>query len=826
MMKKGYTRALLWVTLLVILWSGLVMITQKDAAAQTVSPQTGSGQSTGTGAGVLDLVTGQTFYGLPGIEQRLNTLDFADMRGHWAFLPVLRLAAQGVVGGRSPGVFAPEEPVTKEEAVALLKRAAGTGSSSSTGRAGQNRFNLTANFTSAQASQPAQRQEVAAWLAQVLGLTPVAQGVYPLLSGFTDGVQVAAEWAPWVEALLREGLLSGTTYGTLAPGAPVTRAEMAALVDRADGYLAARRGVRRVEGQVVDRTVTTGADGGMIYTLRVATFAGPVINLEVRTAAGGAPLLDFPLYRRGSLALGRELLPGDALRLFLQGEQVLWAESLGEGQYRTGRVIAAYGQEIWLVDDKGEQYRLALSPLVSQEVVPGQEVNFAVQGDLVTQLVPVDAASSPAYSYQEVKTVSGQVREIRGDTLVVATTYGEEEIRVSSTTSISRGGRSLELSDLKIGDQVKARVEPGGLGVEVQVGAGNGRIAGVICGKLDKANYLDGRVVLRDTQEFYYGQWLPGSALRSLSIAREAWPSSASSTSLSWSRPNLSSEKVLVVLAQGPQGQEGVRLVRVGEHTRLYEGYLDSVSLGGKKLWLEVDEEPFLLDGDYIIIKNGQMAAPEDLKHGDYVFMVATPGTDGRRIALVFTETLLPPAWRLYRGEIYSIAKEDLELDEVEKLGGGEDQYDWSEAEDDTMEFELSWEPVILSGGKTLSRQEFIQSRFSEDFYDYQAYMVCRDKEVWGLSLYPPGTLEVTKMSLGKVKEVDYSSAQMTVEAVRDWSPGYQSWQTNDFSLDLSLENALVLKGRQMASWKDLDVEDTIYFVHDNRRALLVVVPD
>lgn len=775
------------------------------ATAQGTFLQPGLGQQKSTAP--PEPVTGQTFYGLPGMEQRLAALNFLDTRGHWAFLPVLRLAAQGLIRGRNPGIFAPEALVTREEAVAFLKRAAGLEGGSS----------ALPNFTPEEGSRPAQRQEVAAWVARALELTPASQGIYPLLAGFSDGGQVAEEWAPWVEALLQRGVLSGTTSGTLAPRAPITRAEMAALLDRADKFFMARRGVLKVEGKVVDKAVSIGTDGGVTYTLRVATFAGPVINLEARAAAYGAPLIDFPFYNGELLTLGRELVPGQAVRLLLQGEYVLLAENLGEGGYWTGRIIASDGQELLLVDDKGEQRRYRLTPLVKREIVPGQEVTLLVQGGFITQLVPVEASSTPAYSYQEPQIIVGQVREIKGSTLAIATPYGEAQARITASTSISRAGRALELADLKVGDKIKARVDAGGQAVDIHVGTGFERIIAVLYGRLERADYLSGRIVLRDTQEFYYGRWLPGSPIRSINLAREALPQS---------RLNLSSEKVLVALAKGPQGEEGVQVVRTGENTRLYEGYLDFISLGGNKLWLAGEKEPFLLGSHSMVVKNGQRAAPEDLQEGDYLFLVTTPGTDGRQVALALTESFLPPSWALYRGEIYAVGKDSLEIDDAEKLGGAKDQYDWAEAEDDSMEFQLSWEPVILSNGKILSREEFTQSRFTEEFYGYRAYLLARRKEVRGLSLYPPGTVDLTKMSLGRVKYIDYSSARLTVEAVRDWSPGYQIWQSNDFPLDLALQDALVIKGRQIVSWEDIAGGDSLYLVHDHRRALLVVVPD
>ncbi|WP_156273797.1 S-layer homology domain-containing protein [Neomoorella glycerini] len=803
----------------------------------------------GQGPGMMaELVTGQTFRGLPFPEERLAAVRFTDTRGHWSFLPVLRLAAQGIIHGRDGGLFAPDAPVTREEALSLLARAAGWegittspagGSPNSPLALAAARGLLTDQekaFAAADWQLPARRQEVAAWVGRALGLTPIAGGLYPYLAGFTDGNEVDSQLAPWVEAVLQRGLMSGVAAGTFAPQRAMTRAEMAALLDRVDNDLAGRRGARWVEGQVMERTETWLGNRELLITLRVATFAGPIINLEIKKDAGGNTLADFLLYKDGRLTLGQELTGGEAVRLILQGENVLLAESTAGQQYLNGMVLAAGDKELLLVDDQGRQYRYGLSPHLAAGSggdsgglpLPGQVVNLAVQDGTVTRIVPLDGTGTPAYSPGDTRVVTGYLRESGTDAIVIVSAAGNEEtVKITAATAITRSGRAIMPGDLKTGDPVKVQVDAAGHALGIQVGNSTGRLGRILKGKLDRINSFDNKLVLRDTREFYYGSWLPGDPLRAVNLTREAAASLAGASRDLLAPYGPYAGEVIVVLAGGPQGEVGVKAVKLDNSTRLYEGYLDFLSLGGREIRLASARDPVTFNQESIIIKNGRQVEAADLEPGDYLFTVVEPVPGGRRAVLVFTEDILPSSWQLYRGRIESVAKESFALEDVEALGGEADRpYDWQETDDYTMEFRLAWEPVIMGRNGPLSRDEFTSGRFTGEYNGYQAYTLVRGEEAHGLLLLPPSTIGPTMTSLGRLQEIDQDSGHLTIAAVRDWSPGYRNWQNRNYPLEVEAGKALVMKGRAMAALEDLAPGDNAYLIHDQKQALVVVVID
>ncbi|GEA16619.1 hypothetical protein E308F_28650 [Moorella sp. E308F] len=840
-----YHKYLAAVLCLLILFAAAV----PAAAAQEI---TGAGSQgtylTGQGSDVTaELVTGQTFRGLPYPQKRLAAVRFTDTRGHWAFLPILRLAAQGIVHGRGGGLFAPEAAVTRAEALILLARAAGWEGSAATA-AGQAvaavvpaaTWNLLTDrekaFTAEEWQQPAPRQEVAAWVGRALGVSPAASGLYPCLGAFSDGDEVDDELAPMVEAVLQRGLMTGVRAGAFAPRQAMTRGEMAALLDRLDNELAAGRGSRRVEGQVMDRVETWSGNGEKIITLRVATFAGPVINLEIKKDAGGNSLSDFILYKAGRLTLGQELSGGEAVRLILQGEYVLLAESTAMAGSLRGMVLAAGEKELLLVDDQGRQYRYAVSPHLAVESrgyssdlpLPGQVVSLTVQDGTVTRIVPLDGTGTPAYIPGDTRVVTGYVREAEAGAIVIVDATGNEEtFKITGSTTISRAGRAIMLADLKTGDPVKVQVDAAGQALGIQVGNSTGRLGKILKGKLDRINSFDNKIVLRDTSEFYYGAWLPGEPLRVVSLTREAAASLAGTSRDLLVPYGPYTGEVIVVLAGGPQGEVGVKAVKVDASTRLLEGYLDYLSLGGREMLLAGAVDPVAFTRESIIIKNGRQVEAADLELGDYLFTVAAAVPGGRQAVLIFSEDILPSSWRLYRGRVEAVSKEGFELEDVEEMGGQDDRlYDWEETEDYSMEFQLDWEPVIMDESGTLSLDEFVEARFTGKYDGYQAYTLVREEEARGLLVLPRSAVGPTMTSLGRLQEIDPDNGTLTLTAVRDWSPGYSQWQDRDYSLELDARTALVVKGRAMAALEDLLPGDNVYVIHDQKQALVVVAMD
>ncbi|MGB9867920.1 MAG: S-layer homology domain-containing protein [Bacillota bacterium] len=176
------------------------------------------------------------------------TARFKDISGHWAEAQVTHLLDLGIITGYEDGTFRPENPVTREEFVALLARAIRLQlSGSSVTQAFQDvtptRWSYpyvqaavkagliqTSDYGSRfQPAQPISRGEIAAMLVRAAGAEP--PGAVSLRPTSIPDVP-SDKVANYVAAALSRGLLAGYPDGSFRPTASTTRAEAATTVAR------------------------------------------------------------------------------------------------------------------------------------------------------------------------------------------------------------------------------------------------------------------------------------------------------------------------------------------------------------------------------------------------------------------------------------------------------------------------------------------------------------------------------------------------------------------------------------------------------------------
>lgn len=197
---------------------------------------------------------------------------FADIQNHWARSSIEKLAAINLFNGYEDGTFRPDEPVTGAEAVALVMRLAVESEPEESGEeelteesAGNEEIDSAAgddtgeetdeeipegeldevpawsreavreaarrgiiNLNRFHSRVQAERARVAVWVAKALGLQPVDTAEIP----FKDAYLIAPEDVGYIMALYKEGLIAGTPGGKFNPNSAITRAELAAIMER------------------------------------------------------------------------------------------------------------------------------------------------------------------------------------------------------------------------------------------------------------------------------------------------------------------------------------------------------------------------------------------------------------------------------------------------------------------------------------------------------------------------------------------------------------------------------------------------------------------
>ena len=201
---------------------------------------------------------------------------FSDVNNHWGAKVIEKLSAIGLVGGYEDGTFQPNKPVTMAETIALLMRVApdeeledpvdgeeesasdvevqnedaaeaGDDNAENQDETGEEQEEVQEEIPGwamgavEKASQKgilnmnrfhshvqAERAQVAVWVAKTMGLEPVDSEELP----FTDSNLLSTEDAGYLMALYNEGIISGTPGGSFNPNSAITRAELAAIMER------------------------------------------------------------------------------------------------------------------------------------------------------------------------------------------------------------------------------------------------------------------------------------------------------------------------------------------------------------------------------------------------------------------------------------------------------------------------------------------------------------------------------------------------------------------------------------------------------------------
>lgn len=213
-----------------------------------------------------------------------NEIEFNDMsQASWATEDVAQLAADGIVNGVGNNDFAPNQPITNAEALALIDRALSGGQTPSgvtlqfqdsnqipswavSAIEEDISLGVLQNSGVLNPNAPTTRAQFVTWLLSGMGLTTQASSTPTTdLSAFTDASQIPAQDAGFVALAVQMGLLNGVSTTQIDPNGTITRAESAAMVARA----------QRTFGTPAE----TSAQSTSLVTGVVSSVSGSTINV-------------------------------------------------------------------------------------------------------------------------------------------------------------------------------------------------------------------------------------------------------------------------------------------------------------------------------------------------------------------------------------------------------------------------------------------------------------------------------------------------------------------------------------------------------------------
>lgn len=206
-------------------------------------------------------------------------LDFGDLNQKewkWAYDHIIRLAAQGVFNGYEDGSFKPKNNITRIEALVAAVRLLGLKEEAEK----PENMNATLNFkdfdqlknkygwavgyvtvalendlfsesdVSIQADKPANRLWASILLVKAMKLEAQAKLKMDTVLPFRDTKDIPAGSVGYIAVALEKNLITGYSDNTFQPNRPVTRAELAALLDRVDQQLPGDQNAQAITGTI------------------------------------------------------------------------------------------------------------------------------------------------------------------------------------------------------------------------------------------------------------------------------------------------------------------------------------------------------------------------------------------------------------------------------------------------------------------------------------------------------------------------------------------------------------------------------------------------
>lgn len=278
-----------------------------------------------TGATVKLTNTGKGVGNSKNNDKKFKFNDCYDTQ--WAINAIEKLAGKGILSGNGKGQFAPKSDVTHVEALAMVLRLTGDSEKAdSLGKkvhpyykgvmpiwgygyiyiAIEKGILLPEELKDFNPNKPAKRHEIAKYIIRAMGKTEEALDNMDEDLDFKDSSAIPDKSVGYVYLVNELNIMVGDDNNKFNPMEPVTRAQMAVLLDRAEGKF--------------DTPDTDKKKSGIVFVS--ANEANNKITVTVKgTTTTYEYLDDVSVYKNDELSDIDDLVKGDVLKLYLNNSK-------------------------------------------------------------------------------------------------------------------------------------------------------------------------------------------------------------------------------------------------------------------------------------------------------------------------------------------------------------------------------------------------------------------------------------------------------------------------------------------------------------------------
>lgn len=172
---------------------------------------------------------------------------------------------------------------------------------------------------------PANREETALWIARALELTPTKGEDTMAVYNYTDWSSIKTENLPYIEAVLRKGIMKGTSGAVFSPKGSISRGEMASIMNMVVDQSLDKLGYKTGYGKVT--SVSVARDLGAVTdtyttTITIETPAADTIsiNIQKRSTRSSIAQESVPVIKSGKIGSESLIAEGDIVEYTLNNE--------------------------------------------------------------------------------------------------------------------------------------------------------------------------------------------------------------------------------------------------------------------------------------------------------------------------------------------------------------------------------------------------------------------------------------------------------------------------------------------------------------------------
>lgn len=419
----------------------------------------------------------------------VNFKDEEDLK--WATEYIIRLASKGIVNGYSDGTFKPNQKISRIETIVAAVRLMGLREQAESAAEMNSNLNFkdadqlkkkypwavgyvavalendlfTETEDSIQPEKPATRLWSTTILVKALKLEAEAKAKSSTKLTFKDAKQIPAGSVGYVQVALEKGIITGYNDNTFRPNQQVTRAELAALLDRTDSQLPDQ-----------DATAVTG-------TLKAAVSNNSLTVVKADKTEKSLTIdPNVFIFRDNKKASLADLKAGDEVLVRTYNGKVIFvevtkmAEAANTLNEVKGTLKSTSSNGIVVVkSDKTESsltletnaiiYRdnkiAALADLKAGDEVLVRTLNGKVIFIQVTKLASDTATLTDVKGTLKAAPANNSIVVVKSD-------KSESTLTLDSSVIIYRDNKAVTLADLKAGDEVLVRTI-GGKVIFIQV---------------------------------------------------------------------------------------------------------------------------------------------------------------------------------------------------------------------------------------------------------------------------------------------------------------------------------------------------------------------